>query len=61
MERDLWAFGAGRPIRPGMAPAEHGVLLAVAHLLWAFDVAELRDEAIDLNDPDFGSAIIPVC
>ena len=34
MERDHWAFGAGRRICPGFAIAEREIWLAVSGLLW---------------------------
>ncbi|PCH43872.1 cytochrome P450 [Wolfiporia cocos MD-104 SS10] len=38
MERDHWAFGAGRRICPGMPIAENEIFLAVSRLLWAFSI-----------------------
>lgn len=34
----LYAFGAGRRVCPGQHLAEQGLFLAVARLLWAFDI-----------------------
>ncbi|KAI0666876.1 cytochrome P450 [Trametes maxima] len=60
MERDHWTFGAGRRICPGMALAEREIFLAVSHLLWAYDMAELPEEPIDLNEYDGLSGRSPV-
>ncbi|KAM5544434.1 hypothetical protein V8D89_002094 [Ganoderma adspersum] len=60
MERDHWTFGAGRRICPGMALAEREIFLAVSHLLWAFEMTELPDERIDLNEYDGLSGRSPV-
>ncbi|KAH9958673.1 cytochrome P450 [Lactifluus volemus] len=41
MDRDHWAFGAGRRICPGIHVAERELWLAISRLLWAFDIRSL--------------------
>ena len=43
-----------------MALAEREIFLAVSHLLWAFEMTELPDEPIDLNEYDGLSGRSPV-
>ncbi|KAJ3768549.1 cytochrome P450 [Lentinula raphanica] len=50
MERDHWAFGAGRRICPGMQVAERELWLAVSQLLWSFNFRALPDEPISLEE-----------
>ncbi|KIW87145.1 uncharacterized protein Z519_12256 [Cladophialophora bantiana CBS 173.52] len=42
-DRDHWTFGAGRRICPGIHVAEGTLLLAMARILWAFDIAKAKD------------------
>ncbi|GJE93446.1 cytochrome P450 [Phanerochaete sordida] len=51
-KRDHWMYGAGRRICPGITLAEQEIFLAVAGLLWAFDMQELPSEPIDLHEYD---------
>lgn len=39
----IWTFGAGRRICPGLHLAENTLSLAIARLLWAFDISKERD------------------
>ena len=43
-KRDHYAYGAGRRICPGMHLAERSMFLAIAKILWAFDVSPKLDE-----------------
>ncbi|EMD62766.1 hypothetical protein COCSADRAFT_27267 [Bipolaris sorokiniana ND90Pr] len=47
--RDHWTFGVGRRICPGILVAQREIWLAVAKMLWAFDMAEVPGEPIDLS------------
>ena len=51
--RGTFAFGAGRRICQGMHVAERSLFLAMARILWAFDIVPAKDEkGIDvLPDP----------
>ncbi|THH00304.1 hypothetical protein EW026_g2196 [Hermanssonia centrifuga] len=60
MQRDHWMFGAGRRICPGIPLAEQEIFLAVAHMLWAFEMQQLPEEPIDLNEYDGLSGRSPV-
>lgn len=56
--RDHYGYGAGRRICPGIHLAERGLFLAVAKILWAFDISPKLDltgcpHAID-SDPVTG-------
>ncbi|KAH7072427.1 cytochrome P450, partial [Paraphoma chrysanthemicola] len=44
-ERGLYGFGAGRRICPGMHVAHNTLMLAIARILWAFNIAPAEDEA----------------
>lgn len=53
-DRDQWTFGAGRRICPGIHVAERSLFLAMARILWAFDMSKAKDpqgNEIDM-DPD---------
>lgn len=50
-KRDMFTFGAGRRICPGMHVAERSLLLGIARILWAFNI----EPAVDGN----GNPIIP--
>jgi cytochrome P450 len=43
-DRDNWTFGAGRRICPGMHVAERTLFLAIARILWAFNITKAKDE-----------------
>ncbi|KAI0284680.1 cytochrome P450 [Russula aff. rugulosa BPL654] len=49
MDRDHWAFGAGRRICPAIHVAERELCLAISRLLWAFEIRSLPDEPISLD------------
>ncbi|PLB50375.1 cytochrome P450 [Aspergillus steynii IBT 23096] len=59
-KRDHWMFGAGRRICPGMIVAEREIWLTISRMLWAFDMAEIRGEPIDLKEYDGLSGRSPV-
>lgn len=42
-DRGLWGFGSGRRICPGMHVAHNTLMLAIARLLWAFDISKAED------------------
>ncbi|KAF7421194.1 hypothetical protein PC9H_011714 [Pleurotus ostreatus] len=50
LERDHWAFGAGRRICPGMEMADNELFLALARLLWSFTFHEVPGETICLDE-----------
>lgn len=50
-KRDVFTFGAGRRICPGMHVAERSLFLGMARILWAFDISPAQDSA--------GNDIIP--
>ncbi|EZF75465.1 hypothetical protein H105_02979 [Trichophyton soudanense CBS 452.61] len=41
--RDHYAYGSGRRICPGIHLAERGLFLAMAKILWAFNISPMRD------------------
>lgn len=43
-ERDHFAYGAGRRVCAGIHVAEVSLFIAVAHLLWTFDIEYARDK-----------------
>jgi cytochrome P450 len=43
-DRDHWTFGAGRRICPGIHVAESTMMLTMARILWAFQIAKAKDE-----------------
>lgn len=49
-----------RRICPGLPLAEQEIFLAVAHMLWAFNMEELPGEPIDLKEYDGLSGRSPV-
>lgn len=51
---------SSRRICPGMALAEHEIFLAVAGLLWAFNMQQIPDEPVDLTEYDGLSGRSPV-
>lgn len=44
-DRGQWGFGSGRRMCPGMHVASNTLLLAIARILWAFDITYAKDEA----------------
>ena len=42
-DRDHWTFGAGRRLCPGIHVAERTLFLAMARILWAFDIGKAKD------------------
>ncbi|KAH9475128.1 Cytochrome P450 monooxygenase virE [Psilocybe cubensis] len=60
MDRDHWAFGAGRRICPGLPAAERELWLAISRLLWSFDFNALPDEPISLEEYDGLSGRTPL-
>ncbi|KAI0319249.1 cytochrome P450 [Amylostereum chailletii] len=59
MDRDHWAFGAGRRICPGMHVAEHELFLAISRLLWTYRFETLPGEPISLEEYDGESGRTP--
>jgi len=51
-DRDVFTFGAGRRICPGMNVAEMNLFIAIAGILWAFDIEAERDAEGNLEIPD---------
>ncbi|KAF2677370.1 cytochrome P450 [Lentithecium fluviatile CBS 122367] len=48
--RQSYAFGAGRRVCPGQRMAENSMLLAMAKVVWAFDIVSLEGEGeLDLS------------
>lgn len=60
MDRDHWAFGAGRRICPGIHVAERELWLAISRLLWAYDIRSLPDEPISLEEYEGESGRTPL-
>ncbi|KAI0305261.1 cytochrome P450 [Multifurca ochricompacta] len=60
MDRDHWAFGAGRRICPGVHVAERELWLAISRLLWAYDIRSLPDEPISLEEYEGESGRTPL-
>ncbi|KAL4268978.1 cytochrome P450 family protein [Pleurotus pulmonarius] len=50
LERDHWAFGAGRRICPGMDIAERELWMALSRLLWSFRFSEDPRNPISLDE-----------
>lgn len=51
--RDHYGYGSGRRICPGMHLAERNLFLAIAKLIWAFDIGPGIDEMTGLTiEPD---------
>ncbi|KAF9068379.1 cytochrome P450 [Rhodocollybia butyracea] len=60
LDRDHWAFGAGRRICPGIHVAERELWLAVSQLLWSFNFNALPDEPICLQEYEGTSGRTPL-
>jgi len=60
MDRDHWAFGAGRRICPGIHVAERELWLAISRLLWAYEIRALPDEPISLEEYEGESGRTPL-
>ncbi|KAJ3474182.1 hypothetical protein NLG97_g9955 [Lecanicillium saksenae] len=58
--RDHWVFGAGRRICPGVLVAEREIWLTISRMLWAFEMAEVSAEPIDLTEYEGISGRAPV-
>ncbi|KAF3049693.1 hypothetical protein E8E11_001254 [Didymella keratinophila] len=58
--RDHWTFGAGRRICPGIVVAQREIWLAVTKMLWAFDLAKVPRQPVDLNEYDGATRRSPV-
>ncbi|RJE21071.1 to cytochrome p450 [Aspergillus sclerotialis] len=55
LKRDVYTFGAGRRICPGIHVAERSLFLAMSRILWAFDIAPALDPVTKgpiIPDPD---------
>ncbi|KAG6879406.1 hypothetical protein C0992_002888 [Termitomyces sp. T32_za158] len=59
-DRDLWTFGAGRRICPGLSAAEHELWLAISRLLWSFRFESLPEEPINLTEYEGSSGRTPL-
>uniref|UniRef100_A0A0W0EWR5 Putative cytochrome P450 n=1 Tax=Moniliophthora roreri TaxID=221103 RepID=A0A0W0EWR5_MONRR len=59
-KRDHWMFGVGRRICIGMLLADRELFLAMSRMLWAFNMAEIPEEPIDLKEYDGLSGRSPV-
>jgi cytochrome P450 len=53
-KRDHWGYGAGRRLCPGIHVAERSLFLAIAKLVWAFDIGPGRDVDGDIIEPEVG-------
>lgn len=51
-KRDVFTFGAGRRICPGIHVAERSLFLGIARILWAFDISPAVDDAGNKIIPD---------
>jgi cytochrome P450 len=51
-KRDMFTFGAGRRICPGMHVAERSLFLGISRILWAFDFKPVVDSAGNKILPD---------
>ncbi|TFY52985.1 hypothetical protein EVJ58_g9703, partial [Rhodofomes roseus] len=60
MDRDHWAFGAGRRIHPGMPVAEKEIFLAFSRLLWAFCIGAVPGKPPCLEEYDGNSGCTPL-
>lgn len=53
--RDHYGYGAGRRLCPGIHLAERTLFLAIANILWAFDILPGRDKSGNIIEPDISS------
>lgn len=60
LERDHWAFGAGRRICPGLAVAEKEIWLAISRLIWAYSFTEVTGKPISLEEYEGSSGRTPL-
>ncbi|KAI0667526.1 cytochrome P450 [Trametes maxima] len=60
MQRDHWAFGAGRRQCPGNELADRQIFLGLSHMLWSFRIEPVPEEPIDLREYDGLSGRSPV-
>ncbi|KAK4226602.1 phenol 2-monooxygenase [Podospora fimiseda] len=51
-KRDHYGYGSGRRLCPGIHLAERNLFLALAKLIWAFDIGPGRDESGKVMEPD---------
>jgi cytochrome P450 len=58
--RDHWMFGVGRRMCPGMFIAEREIWLVVSRMLWAFEMSEIPEKPVNLNEYDGMSGRSPV-
>ena len=54
--RDHYGYGSGRRICPGIHLAERNLFLAIAKLIWAFDIKPGVDQAGKTIEPNFDPA-----
>lgn len=54
--RDHYGYGTGRRFCPGAHLAERNLFLAMAKLLWAFDIGPGKDESGSVTQPDLDAA-----
>ncbi|XP_014551819.1 hypothetical protein COCVIDRAFT_111850, partial [Bipolaris victoriae FI3] len=50
--RGFYGFGSGRRICPGMHVAENTLLLAIARILWTFDISKAKDSSGNVIETD---------
>ncbi|KAK3937785.1 phenol 2-monooxygenase [Diplogelasinospora grovesii] len=50
--RDHYGYGSGRRLCPGIHLAERNLFLAIAKMLWGFNISPGRDEKGDVIEPD---------
>jgi cytochrome P450 len=51
-DRDHYGYGSGRRLCPGIHLAERNLFLALAKIVWAFDIEPVRDAAGHVFEPD---------
>ena len=59
-DRGGWTFGAGRRLCPGIHVAERTLFLAMARILWAFDIAKAKNangRDIEVNQDEVTQSI----
>ncbi|EJU02480.1 cytochrome P450 [Dacryopinax primogenitus] len=59
---NIWPFGFGRRVCPGMHLAKNSVALVITRLLWAFDIKKKVDQAtgrdIDVDTLDYAEGVV---
>lgn len=65
-KRDHFAFGAGRRICPGIHLSEASLFIALARILWAFEIkagvgADGKEQVVDTSDEayEIGATVVP--